>query len=64
MAKNNGLRPGTPAPQSGQYQIRGVRGGRGPERTATKGEPLPPTPQKGQTYDLVDPSKNGAGTGK
>jgi len=39
----------------------GPRGGHGPERTVTKGEPLPPTPKPGQGYKLVDPTKNGAG---
>ncbi len=58
MAK---YKPGEKAPRSGQYQIIGTRGGLGAERTVTKGEPMPPTPQKGQVYKLVDPSKNGAG---
>jgi hypothetical protein len=54
--------PGQAAPASGQYEIRGPRGGHtGTERTATRGEPLPPTPHKGQSYMLVDPTKNGAG---
>lgn len=61
MAKNKGLKPGQHAPQSGQYQIRGPRGGKGPERTVTKGEPLPPTPKPHMTYDLVDPTNNRAG---
>jgi len=57
------MKPGQPAPRSGQYEIRGPRGGdiNGPERTVTRGEPLPPTQKSGQTYVLVDPSKNGAG---
>ncbi|UOM37043.1 hypothetical protein [Acuticoccus sp. I52.16.1] len=56
------LRPGQKAPRSGQYEIKGVRGGStGKERTVVKGEPLPPTPQSGQSYKLVDPTKNGAG---
>lgn len=61
MAKannTNGLRPGQPAPQSGQYQQIGPRGGRGPERTVTRREPLPPTPKPGMTYNLVDPTKH------
>lgn len=65
MAKGkstSGLKPGTTAPASGQYEIRGTRGGHtGEERTSTKGEPLPPTPKSGQTFDLVDPTKNGSG---
>lgn len=58
MSKNTkGLRPGQMAPHSGQYQITGPRGGRGPERTVVRGEPLPPTPSPGSTYTLVDRTK-------
>jgi hypothetical protein len=47
------------APRSGQYEIVGKRGGEtGKERTVTKGEPLPPTPERGQQYKLVDPTKH------
>jgi hypothetical protein len=60
----SGLRPGQTAPNSGQYQIIGPRGGRGPERTVTQGEPMPPTPKPGSTYTLVDRTNNGAGRGK
>ena len=28
------------------------------ERTVVRGEPLPPPPEKGQRYILVDPTKN------
>jgi len=57
MAKT--YKPGQQAPRSGQYGIIGPRGGdTGKERTVTKGEPLPPTPQKGQTYKLNDPTKH------
>jgi hypothetical protein len=59
-----GLKPGTPAPASGEYEIRGPRGGHGPERTAIEGKPLPPTPKPGQTFNLVRPARNGAGKGK
>jgi hypothetical protein len=56
------LKPGNTAPASGQYEIRGPRGGHtGQERTVTRGEPLPPTPASGQTYTLVDRTRNGAG---
>ncbi len=61
MAKannTNGLRPGQPAPQSGQYQQIGPRGGRGPERTVTRHEPMPPTPKPNMTYNLVDRTKH------
>ena len=58
MSKStSGLRPGQTAPQSGQYQITGPRGGHGPERTVVRGEPLPPTPARGSTYTLVDRTK-------
>ena len=60
--KNQKLRPGNTAPASAQYEIVGPRGGRtGHERTVTKGEPLPPTPQAGQKYVIADRTKNGAG---
>lgn len=61
MSKKSGMRPGQPAPASGQYQTVGPRGGKGNEVTVVKGEPLPPTPQSGSTYKLVDPSKNKSG---
>lgn len=52
------LKPGELAPQSGQYEIVGPRGGRTSiERTVVKGEPLPPTLQPGQRYIIVDPTK-------
>lgn len=58
MPKN--LKPGQTAPRSGQYEIRGPRGGHtGEERTVTRGEPMPPTPGRGQAYTLVDPTKHG-----
>ena len=64
MAKNT-YKPGEKAPASGQYEIQGPRGGgTDQERTVVKGEPLPPTPESGQVYVLVDPTKNQAGTGK
>lgn len=56
MAKT--YKPGERAPKSGQYQIIGPRGGKGAERTVTKGEPLPPTPSKGGKYRLADPTKH------
>lgn len=58
MAKSNGYKPGQKAPTSGQYQIIGPRGGKGPERTVTRGEPLPPTPSPGSKYRLVDPTRH------
>ena len=54
------LKPGQTAPQSGQYEQIGPRGGNtGNERTVTRGEPLPPTPKPGMGYRLVDPTKHG-----
>ncbi|KAA1286954.1 hypothetical protein HC956_08190 [Alcaligenes faecalis] len=57
-------KPGEIATKSGQYEIRGPRGGKtGEERTVVKGEPLPPTPKSGQKYVLADPTKNKSGKG-
>lgn len=66
MASKPMYNPGTPAPRSGQYRIVGPRGGDvgGAERTSTRGNPLPPTPVAGQNYQLIDPTRNGAGRGK
>lgn len=64
MAKKKPIKPGQKAGKSGQYQQVGPRGGKGKEVTVTKGEPLPPTPKKGTTYKLVDPTKNKSGRGK
>lgn len=56
------LKPGTPAPRSGQYERVGPRGGgTGAEVTSTRDKPLPPTPQPGQGYRLVDPTKHKSG---
>lgn len=61
MSKDKGLKPGQSAPKSGQYQQIGPKGGKGKEVTVVKNEPLPPTPTKGSTYTLVDPTKNKSG---
>ena len=51
-------RPGQKAPVSGQYEIIGPRGGRtGKERTVEKGEILPPTPERDQTYCITNHTK-------
>lgn len=63
MSKPKGLKPGQKAPNSGQYQQIGPRGGKGKEVTVTKGEPMPPTGQSGTTYNLVDPTNNKSGKG-
>lgn len=47
-------KPGEKVPRSGQYQIVGPRGGKGPERTVVKDEPFPPTLRRNQRYILVD----------
>lgn len=58
--KDDLLKPGQPAPDSGQYEIVGPRGGSAGEgeRTSTQGKPLPPTPDPGQRYRLVDPTRH------
>ena len=53
-----GNKPGTTTPKSGQYEERGPRGGHGPETTAVKGKPLPPTSKPNSTWVLVDPTKH------
>ncbi len=47
---------GQTAPESGQYEIVGPRGGDrgGYEVTSTKGNPLPPVPEAGLKLKLVD----------
>lgn len=60
--KTTPLRPGHAAPKSGQYAVVGPRGGNtGSEVTGVKGKTLPPTPAPGQSYKLVDGTKNGSG---
>lgn len=64
MNKINGFKPGQTAPYSGQYEIIGPKGGRTKaERTIVKKEPFPPTPNPGQTYRIVDRTKNKSGKG-
>lgn len=53
MAKNS-FKPGETAPTSGQYKNKVTK----TEVTVTRGEPLPPTPKKGQGYFLVDRTKH------
>lgn len=64
MSKDKGLKPGQTAPKSGQYVQVGPKGGKGNEVTVTKGEPMPPSPKPGMTYNLTDPTKNKSGQGK
>lgn len=60
MKKKPILKPGNKAPDSGQYEIVGPRGGKvdGEERTSTQRKPLPPTPKPGQGYRLIDRTKH------
>lgn len=52
-------KPGEIARVSGQYPIRGPRGGdTGKERTVVRGEPFPPTPKPGQVYGEPDKTKH------
>lgn len=53
MAKQP-LRPGTPAPFSGQARNNTTR----TEVTVVRNEPMPPTPKAGQTYTMVDRTKH------
>ena len=48
------FKPGEKADMSGQYKNKKT----GREVTVTKGEPFPPTPEKGQKYILVDRTKH------
>lgn len=56
---DNLYKPGEPAPESGQYEVTGPRGGsKGYEVTSTEGKPLPPTSEAGLRYRLVDRTKH------
>lgn len=50
-------KPGEKAPKSGQYRNTTTR----TEVTVTRGEPLPPTRSRGQSYTLVDATKHKKG---
>ena len=52
--KKRSFNPGEIAPRSGQYKNAKTK----MEVTVTKGEPLPPTPKKGQGYVMADPTKH------
>ena len=54
MAKTAPIKPGTPAPQSGQWKIPGSK----VEVTVVQDKPMPPTPKPGQGYVIVDPTKH------
>jgi hypothetical protein len=48
------IKPGTPAPASGQYVSRPGS----PEITAVEGKPLPPTPKGSPGWTMADPTKH------
>jgi len=57
--KKGELKSGTKVRISGQYEIINRLGKPTKvERTVTEGEPLPPTPKKGQSYRLKDRTKH------
>ena len=60
MTKSQPFKPGQRDARSGQYVPVGPRGGqRGKEEiTHVKGEPLPPTKETGEQWQLVDPTKH------
>jgi hypothetical protein len=59
------FKPGQTAERSGEYEIRGVRGGHtGEERTVVRGAPFPPTPKSGEKYALSRPAHNKSGRPK
>ncbi len=53
-------KPGETTPASGQYEVVGPRGGQrqGLEVTSVEGKPLPPTPEPGLKYVLIDKTKH------
>jgi hypothetical protein len=57
MAGKKRYSPGEKVPESGQYKNTSTQN----EITGVKGEPLPPTPEPGQKYVLVDPTKHKKG---
>lgn len=58
-------KPGEVADRSGEWEIRGPRGGHtGQERTVARGERLPPTPERGQSYTLHRAAHNKSGRGR
>ena len=64
--QNPSFKPGQIAPASGQYLEVGPKGGTVGRRevTSVKGEPLPPTTQRGSSYRIVDRTRNQSGRGK
>lgn len=65
MEVPHGTEAWNPCAASGQYERVGPRGGHtGHEVTVVRGEPLPPTPNPGSTYRIVDRTRNDSGRGK
>lgn len=54
------IKPGTPAPKSGQVKVPGSRG----EVTVVEGKPMPPTPKAGQGYVYADVTKHAPNKGR
>jgi len=53
------FKPGQKVPKSGQVERIGRRGGRkGTEATVVEGEPFPPTPNPGESWEYVDVTKH------
>ena len=62
---NKTYKPRQISPASAQAGIVGSRGGKtNQERTVVRGEPFPPTPQRGQQYRIIDRTKNNSGKGR
>jgi transcriptional regulator with XRE-family HTH domain len=55
--RSSGLKSGSVTPGSGQYQQTGPRRDKGKKVTSVKGDPVPPTPKKNVSYNLMDPKK-------
>lgn len=65
MKNKTYYKPGQKSRHSAQVEIVGPRGGlTGQERTIVFGKVIPPTPKSGQSYLVVDPTKNNAGRSK
>jgi hypothetical protein len=62
--KTANVKPGETVPQSGQYAVKGPRGGdTGKEVTLVKGKTAPPTDKSGQSFVMTDPTNNKSGRG-
>lgn len=62
--KKTSVSPGNKVPKSGQYSLVGSRGGKtNHETTLVKDKKVPPTPKKGQHWELTDATNNKSGKG-